>query len=126
MRDLILRADRPLLLACGLGFAAVIGWGGFAYSAWSSRQLSREVVAVTAQRDAALEKHQRLERSAGELAQVEGRLTAAKAEFDKSARMWAAAQQELSTLNKRLNEARLRVSQTGSIKPSEAPKRAAR
>jgi uncharacterized protein HemX len=126
MRDLILRADRPLLLACGLGLAAVIGWGSFGYSAWSSRQLSRELVAATAQRDGAIDKHQRLERSAGELAQVEGKLTTAKAEFDKAARMWAAAQQELATLNKRLDQARERVAQTGSIKQPEPPKRAAR
>jgi exonuclease VII small subunit len=126
MRDLILRADRPLLLACGLGFAAVIGWGSFGYSAWSSRQLSHEVVAVTAERDAALERHQRLERSAGELNQVEGRLAAAKAEFDKAARMWAAAQQELAALNKRLDQARERVSQTGSIKQPEPAKRTSR
>jgi hypothetical protein len=40
--------------------------------------------------------------------------------------MWAAAQQELATLTKRLDEARQRVSQTGSIKPTEPAKRAAR
>src|SRR5687767_11978153 len=126
MRDLILRADRPLLLACGLGFAAVIGWGSFGYSAWSSRQLTHQLGAITEQRDEALARFQRLERSAGELSQVEAKLGAARVEFDKAARMWAAAQQELATLNKRLDEARQRVSQTGSIKPTEPPKRAGR
>jgi exonuclease VII small subunit len=126
MRDLILRADRRLLVCCGLGLAGVIGWGSFAYSAWSSRQLSRQVEAITAQRGEALEKYQRLERSAGELAQVEGKLGAARAEFDKAARMWAAAQQELAALNKRVDQARERVSQTGSIKQPEPAKRAAR
>jgi uncharacterized protein HemX len=126
MRDLLLRADRPLLLACGLGLAAVIGWGSFGYSAWSSRQLSHELKAVAAQRDATVEKHQRLERTAGELAQVEAKLATTKAEFDKAARMWAAAQQELATLSKRLDQTREKVSQTGSIKQPEQPKKPAR
>jgi hypothetical protein len=126
MRDLILRAGRPHLLACGLGFAAVIGWGSFGYSAWSSRQLTHHLGAITEQRDEALAKFQRLERSAGELSQVEAKLSAARADFDKAARMWAAAQHELAALNKRLDQARERVSQTGSIKQPEPAKRSAR
>jgi uncharacterized protein HemX len=126
MRDLILRADRPVLFACALRLAAAIGWGGLGYSALSSQRLSRELVAATGERDAAIEKHQRLERSAGELAQVEAKLVAAKAEFNRAGQMWAAAQRELDMLSKRLDQARERVAQTGSIKQAEPPKRPAR
>jgi zinc resistance-associated protein len=88
---------------------------------------------LTAERDAALAKHERLQEAAGELAQVEARLGSARVEYSRVVQGWAEAkaragvvQQELATLTKRLDQAKDRVSQTGSIRQAEPPQRPAR
>lgn len=126
MRELLFRAERSLIVICALGLAAATGWASFAFSAWSSRQLSDQVSALNAERDEAVERFRRLERSAGELSQVEAKLNVARVEFNRAAQMWAAAQQELAVLSKRLEQTRERVSQTGSIRQAEPAKRPAR
>ena len=118
--------ERPFLIGCGLGLAALIGWSSFAYSAWSSRGLAGQVSTLSAERDEAVAKLQKLERSAGELSKVEAQLGSARAEFNKAIQMGAAAQHELAGLMKRLDLARESVSQTGSIRTPEPPKRPAR
>jgi zinc resistance-associated protein len=87
---------------------------------------------VTAERDAAFAQRDRLQESAGELAQVEARLSSARVEYSRVVQGWAEAKaragvvkQELATLSKRLDQAKDRVSQTGSIRQAEPPQRPA-
>jgi chromosome segregation ATPase len=130
MLELISRTKRSVLIASALAFAAVLGWGSLAYSAFTSQG---QVNSVTAERDAALAQRDRLQESAGELAQVEARLSSARVEYSRVVQGWAEAkaragvvQQELATLTKRLDQAKDRVSQTGSIRQAEPPQRPAR
>ena len=44
MTDLLLeRVERLVLLCCVLALATLIGWGSLAYTAWSGRDLSRQL-----------------------------------------------------------------------------------
>jgi uncharacterized coiled-coil protein SlyX len=129
MLHLLLRAERPFQIGCALGLAALIGWGGFIYTAFSSRH---ELSAVRAELNEALANHERLQQTAGDLSHVQAKLSATRLEYGRTVQAWAetrarteAAQQELATLTKRLDQARDRVSQTGSIR-SEPPKAPAR
>ena len=77
----LLRLQRSSLIYCALGLAAIIGWSSFAYLTWSARELSRQVSILTTERDEAIAdrnavraKHEQLQRSAGELKQVEAKL----------------------------------------------------
>src|SRR3954469_19441362 len=78
----LLRLQRSSLIYCALGLAAVIGWSSFAYLRWSARELSRQVSILTTERDEAIAdrnavraKHEQLQRSAGELKQIEAKPT---------------------------------------------------
>ena len=123
MRHLFLRTSKPVLALAG---AALVGWGGFGYAALSSGSLRAE-------RDAALSQHQQLQAASGDLAEVQAKLFSARNEYARAVQGWAeaknrtsAAQQELAALTKRLDQARDRVSQTGSIRPAEPAKPKAR
>jgi uncharacterized phage infection (PIP) family protein YhgE len=127
MHHLLRNRDRSVLIGSTLAIAAVTGWGSFAYSSASSRS---HIGAVTAERDAAQAKAQQLEAKSGDLAQVEGKLAAARMEYTQAVQAWAevrtrlgAAQQEIAA--KRANAAR-DVSQTASIAKAEPPKRPAK
>ena len=129
----LLRRQRSSLIYCALGLSAIIGWSSFAYLTWSARQLSRQVSILTTERDEAIAdrnavraKHEQLQRSAGELKQVEAKLNMGNAELSRTVRAWAAAEQKLPILNKRVEEAKEGVSQTGSIRQTAPPKRPAR
>ena len=118
MRHLLLRTSKPVL---ALAAAALVGWSAFGYAALSSGSLRAE-------RDAALSQHQQLRAASGDLAQVEAKLFSARNEYARAVQGWAeakakhdAAQQELAALTKRLDQARDRVSQTGSIRPAADP-----
>ena len=133
MLHLLRRTERSFLVVCGLGLAAVAGWSSFAYSAWSSRRLAEQVGSLTAERNVVLANHQKLQQATGELKQVEAKLGSARVEYGRSVEAWAetraklaAAQQELAALTKRVDQARDRVSQTGSTRPPDALKAAAR
>lgn len=129
MLDLLVRAERSFLIGCGLAVAALVGWTSFAYSAWSSRALTQQVTALTAERDAVAAKHQQLQQAAGELKDVDAKLRSARLEYSQAVEAWAqtkgrlgAAQQELAVLAKRLDQAKDRVAQTGSIRQPDAAK----
>jgi biopolymer transport protein ExbB/TolQ len=129
----LLRLQRSSLIYCALALAAILGWSSFAYSTWSARQLSRQVSILTTERDEAIAdrnavraEHEQLQRSARELRQVEAKLNMGNAELDRTVRAWAAAEQKLAILNKRVEEAKEGVSQTGSIRLTAPPKRPAR
>src|SRR5215216_3822077 len=125
----LLRLQRPFLIYCGLALAAIIGWSSFAYSAWSARQLSREVRTLTNERNEARAKHDQLQKSAGDVKQLEAKLSSARAEYSRAVEGWAQtraknerAQQELAALTKRIEQAKDGVSQTGSVPQTQPPK----
>jgi exonuclease VII small subunit len=88
--------------------------------------LTTERDEAIADRNAVRAKHEQLQRSAGELKQVEAKLNMGNVELNRTVRAWAAAEQKLATLNKRVEEAKEGVSQTGSIRQTAPPKRPAR
>src|SRR3954447_4413983 len=117
MLDLV-RLQRFPLIYFALGLAAIIGWSTFAYSTWSARQLTRQVSTLTTQRDEVIAdrnevraKFEQLQRATGELQQVEEKLNVGNAELTRTVRAWAAAEQKLATLNKRLEGTKDGVSQ---------------
>jgi len=133
MPSLPRRTERSFLIGCALSVAALIGWSSFAYSAWSSRHLANQVSALATERSEALANHQRLQQTAGDLKQVEAKLGAARLEYSRAVEGWAetraklvTGRQELALLTKRIDQARDRVSQTGSVRQPEALKGPAR
>jgi DNA anti-recombination protein RmuC len=141
MPDLLQRLNRARLLYWVLGLAALLGWGSFAYMGWSARHLSEEIEALRteqteliASRSEARAKHDQLQRSAGDLRQVEAKLNAARAELRRVVEMTEAkaqatsAKEEMAGLLKRIGQAkqRERDDQTGSIRQPEPPKRPVR
>jgi uncharacterized protein (DUF3084 family) len=134
MPDLYLpRPQRRFLLCVGLVLATVICWGSLAYVAWSARQqvstLVEERDKLIAERNEVLAKHKQLQRSAGDLRQVEAKLNAARAEhrrvleLTESQAQLAATKEQMTGLIKRVEQAKdpERVSQTGSIRKGEKP-----
>lgn len=122
---------RRLLLAGGaVGLAAVIGWGSFAYVLVTS---SHRIRTVSTERDSAVAERQLLIDKAGQLAEMEAKTASVSAEYGRAlqalaevkAKM-AVAQQELALRARRVDSQTDRVSQTGSIRPPEPPKRPAR
>jgi len=129
MLNLLPRTRKPFPTRLALALAAFAGWSGFAYSAMSSGQ---QVTALAAERDAAVATYQQIQEAAGNLKEVEAKLGSARVEHSQVVQGWAdtrgkigAAQQELTVLTKRLDQARDRVSQTSSIR-AEPPKPPAR
>jgi uncharacterized protein HemX len=123
-------AKRWPLIGAGLAVVAVIGWGAFGFATLSS---SKRATALTAQRDAAVSDLQKLQEAAGQLSQVEAKIGSARLEYSRAVQGLAdvrgrigAAQQELASVSKRAEPATDRVSQTGSIRQPEPPKRPAR
>ena len=130
MLRLVQRTHRVILVGSALAFAAFAGWGSFAYTAVGYDQ---QASVLTAERDSALAAKQRLQATVGELSEVEARLGSARLEYNRVVQSWAdakgrvvATQQELAQLAKRVDQAKDRVNQTGSIKPAEPPRRPAR
>ena len=129
----LLRLQRSSLTYFALGLAAIIGWSSFVYSSSYARQLSGQVSTLTTERDEVIAdrneargKHEQLQKATGDLKQVEAKLNVANAELTRTLRAWAAAEQKIAVLNKRLEEAKDGVSQTGSIGKTATPRRAAR
>jgi peptidoglycan hydrolase CwlO-like protein len=130
MTDLLLqRLERLFLLCCGLALATLMGWGSFAYVAWSGRHLSDQVSTLAAEQDEliaerndARTKLDQLQRSVGDLKQVEARLSAVRAEHNRVAELTeskaqiATAKNKIAGRIKRIKQAenRDRVPRTGS------------
>ena len=127
MHHLLRNRDRSVLIGSALAIAAIAGWGGVAYTSVSSRS---QITAATAERDAVKTKYQQLEAKTGDLAQVEGKLAAARMEYSQAVQAWAevrarvgAAQQEAAA--KRASQVR-DVSHTASIAKADSSKRPAK
>ena len=141
MGDLLRSIGRPLLIYLALGLFATGGWGSFAYVTWSARQ---QVKALTSERERLIveltksraaqdqlqRSHEQLQRSAGDLRQIEAKLNAARNEhrrvldiIDSGKAQLAAAKEGMAGLLKRIEQRPEggRGDQTGSIRP-EPPK----
>jgi DNA repair exonuclease SbcCD ATPase subunit len=128
MTDLLLqRIERLVLLCCVLALATLIGWGSLAYMAWSGRDLSHqlstqaaEVSELIAQRNYARTTLDRLQRSVGDLRQVEAKLSEARAEHKRVVELTetkAQAKDDIAGLVKRIQaENRESVAKAGSIR----------
>jgi uncharacterized phage infection (PIP) family protein YhgE len=127
MLHLLRNGDKSVLIGSALAIAALSGWGGFAYTTVSS---GTQISAVTAERDAAKAKLQQLEAKAGDLAQVEGKLSAARVEYSQAVQAWAEARARLGAAQQEAAAKRAApvrdVSQTASITKPEQPKRGAK
>ena len=116
MTDLLLqRLERLFVLCCGLTLATLIGWASFAYVAWSGRHLSDQLSTLAAERNEliaerndALTKLDQLERSVGNLEQVETKLSAARAEQNRTVELTESkaqtAKDEIAGLIKRIKQ----------------------
>jgi hypothetical protein len=124
MEDHLLQRIKTLLLACcGLGIAALGGWAGFAYQASTAHRVSAEAAklvsdrdAMKAQRDAALHKLEQLQQPPGNLAQINARLEALGAEYN---RMW-----ELAKAKRLEAEKTVDAIPTGTIQKAQPATRA--
>jgi len=124
------RTEKAFLI---LVLAALIGWSSLAYSVWSLRNLRQQFGTLTTDHKATLASYQALRSTIGELKDVETKLSAIRTEYIRAAQTAsetktriAVAQQELGALGKRLEQAKDRANQTGSIRqadPSKIPAR---
>ena len=124
MEDHLLQRIKTLwLVCCGLGIAALAGWAGFAYQVSTAHRVSAEAAklvsdrdAMKAQRDAALHKLEQLQQPPGNLAQINARLEALGAEYN---RMW-----ELAKAKRLEAEKTVDAIPTGTIQKAQPATRA--
>lgn len=130
MYQRVLTAIHANLIGSSLAMAGLIGTAGLGYATVSA---NHRASAMAAERDGAVAELQQLQASAGQLAQIETKIGSARLEYGRVIQSWsdakdrlASTQQSLAQMTKRQEQALERVNQTGSIKPSEPPKRPAR
>jgi septal ring factor EnvC (AmiA/AmiB activator) len=130
---LALRPARAHALPVILGLCALAGWGAFASRASGQRDLAAQVRVLQADRDTLVGRQKLLEQAntelvrdwQGKLASLRDELGQSTAARDAAKAQLASAQRELTGVKKRLDQARDRVSETGSIKAAEASKKGA-
>jgi DNA repair exonuclease SbcCD ATPase subunit len=136
-RELKRRLTANRALSATMSFLALIGWGAFAYSAGASaraeRQLRDELAQSKAAQDQLLAERSQQRLAAGDLAQIQATLAAARGELETLAQrreqttaQVAAAQQELTALAKRLEDRRAKVSEKGSVRGATLSSKPAR
>src|SRR5215218_10677081 len=132
-----LKANRALSVT--MSFLALVGWGGFAYSAGSSsiatRDLRAELAQSTAAQDQLRAERDQHQAAVGDLTEIQAKLVSARGELETLAQkreqatsQVAAARQDLVVLTKRRDEKQVKVSEKGSVrgaKPSSKPARLA-
>ncbi|CAA2145469.1 MULTISPECIES: hypothetical protein [Methylobacterium] len=124
---------RTVALNLILAVYAFAGWGAFANKASAYRDLTDQVGLLRADRDGAVNRQKELEQANNDLQREwQGKLASAREELQQAAAardaakgQLAGSQRELVASKKRLDQARDRVSETGSIKHAEPSKKAA-
>ncbi|MGU3359682.1 hypothetical protein ACLBWX_05035 [Methylobacterium sp. M6A4_1b] len=119
------------LLPLVLGVFAIAGWGGYASKASANRDLATEVSLLRTERSGFVSRQKELEQAKIDLVREwQGKLAAAREEVGQAVAARDAAksqlgnsQRELVASRKRLDQARDRVSETGSIKSAEPSKK---
>lgn len=132
---MVLRTPRPTpagLLAVALGGLALFGWGSFALTASNQRALKTELAEVRGERDALQSWQKQFKDAEAELRDVQGKIAAARDEVvqtsaarEKAKAQLAATQRDLAAVTKRLDQARDKVAQTGSIPAQDTAKKPA-
>ena len=121
------------LLPLILGVFAVAGWGAYANKASANRNLTTQVSLLQTERSGFVSRQRELEQANNDLvrewqrklASSREELSQAVAARDAAKLQFSSSQRELVASKKRLDQARERVSETGSIKPAESSKKAA-
>ncbi|MEE7451590.1 hypothetical protein MRF4_29565 [Methylobacterium radiotolerans] len=127
------KPTRAQLLPLILGVYALAGWGAYANKASANRDLTTQVSLLQTERDGLVSRQKESEQASIELVREwQGKLASARAELgqaiaarDAAKGQLAGSQRELIASKKRFDQARDRVSETGSIKPAEPSKKAA-
>lgn len=136
MRALRFR-PHPAALAVGiLGLGTLSGWGAYAVSSSGKTALQAQLAAVEGERDTLAARFKQFQDVEAELRDRQAKIAAARDEIaqlgttrDKAKAQLAATQRDLASLTKRLDQAKDKVTQTGSITPAataEAAKKPAR
>ena len=127
------KPTRAQLLPLVLGVYALAGWGAYANKASASRDLTTQVNLLQTELSASVGRQSVLEQAnidlsrewKGKLALIREELSQATAARDAAKGQLAGSQRELASSKKRLDQARDRVLETGSIKPAEPSKKSA-
>jgi zinc resistance-associated protein len=127
------KPTRAQVLPLILGVYALAGWGAYANKASANRDLATQVTLLQAERNELVGRQKALEQAnidlgrewQGKLASAREELGQAFAARDAAKSQLASSQRELTASKKRLDQARDRVTETGSIKPAEPSKKAA-
>ncbi|GJD50608.1 Cell division coordinator CpoB [Methylobacterium crusticola] len=127
MAHLRFRPNPAGLLAVALGGVAAFGWGAFGLAASGRSAAQTRLVEVEGERDALAARQKQFQETDAELKDRQARIAAARDEIaqlgaarEKAKAQAALAQRDLATITKRLDQARDRVNQTGSIAPAPA------
>jgi chromosome segregation ATPase len=134
MRALRFR-PHPAVLAAGiLGLGTLSGWGAYGVSSSGKSALRAQLAETESQRDALAARFKQFQDVEAELRDRQARIAAARDEIaqlgatrDKAKAQLTATQRDLASLTKRLDQAKDKVTQTGSITPAaEVAKKPAR
>ncbi|AWN47872.1 hypothetical protein DK419_17365 [Methylobacterium terrae] len=127
MRTLRLRPNPALLAAGILGLGTLSGWGAYGVSSTGKSTLRTQLAETEGQRDALAAKVKQFQDVEAELRDRQAKIAAARDEIaqlgatrDKAKAQLAATQRDLASLTKRLDQAKDKVTQTGSITPAAA------
>ncbi|GJE13705.1 MULTISPECIES: hypothetical protein [Methylobacterium] len=127
------KPTRAQLLPLILGIYALAGWGAYANKSSANKELATQVGLLQTERNGLVGRQKELEQANIDLVRVwQGKLASAREELgqavaarDAAKGQLAGSQRELTASKKRFDQARDRVSETGSIKPAEPSKKAA-
>ena len=127
------KPTRAQLLPLVLGVFTITGWGAYANKASANRNLTTEFSRLQEERSGLVSRQNELEQANIDLVREwQGKLSSAREELrqavaarDAAKGQLGSSQRELIASKKRLDQARERVSETGSIKPTEPLKKAA-
>ena len=132
MRALRFR-PHPAVLAAGiLGLGTLSGWGAYGVSSSGKSALRAQLAEAESQRDAFAARVKQFQDVEAELRDRQAKIAAARDEIaqlgatrEKAKAQLAATQRDLASLNKRLDQAKDKVTQTGSITPAAEAKKPA-
>ena len=126
------KPTRAQVLPLILGVYALAGWGAYANKASANRDLATQVTLLQTERNELVGRQKALEQANTDLVREwQGKLASAREELgqalaarDTAKSQLAGSQRELTASKKRLDQARDRITETGSIKSAEPSKKA--
>ncbi|MCJ2063329.1 hypothetical protein MKK63_11475 [Methylobacterium sp. J-088] len=126
------KPTRAQVLPLILGVYALAGWGAYANKASANRDLATQVTLLQTELNELVGRQKKLEQANTDLVREwQGKLASAREELgqalaarDTAKSQLAGSQLKLSASKKRLDQARDRVTETGSIKAAEPSKKA--